>query len=198
MGSQRRASRKNNHVQASPPMPAAEHAATVAAKESPSRLLAAHATAMKVVHISVPTMQVTANTFQALGQRSGRCSRGSEAIAQASFPPSMNQPAPAPAAMMPAPTRSGIAKATHITRATGTDSAKPRNAPAIATSYRLGVGRDSGFATRRTDVPTSAESSDPKSTPTLTSSWRSWLSGNASSPMKRLIVKPMPHSREMP
>lgn len=49
-----------------------------------------------------------------------------------------------------------------------------------------------------TIMPSAPEINDPASTPTLTSSCNSALSGNARMPMNRLMVKPMPHSRATP
>lgn len=53
-------------------------------------------------------------------------------------------------------------------------------------------------ATSRTATPSSAATADPLRIPSLTSSCSSGCSAKASSPMKRLIVKPMPHSSAVP
>ena len=55
-----------------------------------------------------------------------------------------------------------------------------------------------GFEDPSRIAPAVAESTDPSSTPSLSSSWSNWLSGNARRPMNRLMVKPMPHSRATP
>lgn len=50
----------------------------------------------------------------------------------------------------------------------------------------------------RTAAPTIPETMEPNRTPFLTASWRTGELGKASSPMNRLIVKPMPQIRETP
>jgi hypothetical protein len=86
----------------------------------------------------------------------------------------------------------------HLLATTAYRSLVKLSESAFVAGRMVGLGVGELGAILKISVPTTADSTDPKKTPIFTEFCNSGVVGNAKRPMNRLIVNPIPHSRDIP